>query len=197
MPKRKANESDALPPVSIHELRGERVILDADLARIYGVPTKRLNEQVRRNAAKFPADFMFHLTAQEAAGLRSRIATASENGVEMRSQIATSKPGRGGRRYRPYAITEHGAVMAVNLLNSPRAVEMSVFVIRAFVRMRSALTDTRALAGKLAEIERELRGRLDAHETAIVDIIQRLLTLFDTSAGPAGPKPEIGFHTQS
>ena len=196
MPKRNANESAALPPVSIHELRGERVVLDADLAQIYGVPTKRLNEQVRRNAAKFPADFMFRLTAPEVIRLRSQIATASEDGAAMRSQIATSKPGRGGRRHRPYAFTEHGAVMAANLLNSPRAVEMSVFVIRAFVRMRSALTDTRALAGKLADIERELRGRLDVQETAIVDFIQRLLTLFETPAEPTEPKREIGFHSK-
>ena len=194
MPKRKTNEPISLPAVPIHELRGQRVVLDADLAQIYGVPTKRLNEQVRRNAAKFPADFMFRLTVQEVARLRSQIATASEEGAVLRSHSATAH--RRNVRFRPYAFTEHGAVMAANLLNSPRAVEMSVFVIRAFVRMRAALTDTRALAGKLAEIERELRGRLDTHETAIVDIIQRLLTLFEPPAEPTEPKREIGFHSK-
>src|SRR5262249_15813047 len=98
---------------AIQVIRDEKVLLDRDLARMYGVTTKRLNEQVRRNLDRFPVDFMFQLTAEEVEVLRS--------------QNATSKPGRGGRRYRPYAFTEHGAIMAANVLNSARAVEVSVF----------------------------------------------------------------------
>lgn len=136
-----------LEPVEplLHELRGERVILDSDLARLYGVPTKRLNEQVRRNADRFPPDFLFRLTEDEAGSLRS--------------QIATLKTGRGQhRKYLPCAFTEHGAIMAANVLNSPQAVQMSVFVVRAFLKMRAALTDTRQLAQKLANLEAELKA---------------------------------------
>jgi hypothetical protein len=100
-------------------IRGEKVILDSDLAELYGVPTKRLNEQVRRNIERFPADFMFQLTPEESDGLRSQIATSN---VPV---------GRGGRRYLPYAFTEHGAIMAASVLNSPQAVQTSIFVARA------------------------------------------------------------------
>ena len=111
----------------IRTIRGQKVILDADLAFIYGVPTKRLNEQVRRNRNRFPADFLFRMTREEAeAVLRSR------------SQIATLKRGH-NIKYQPYAFTEQGAIMAANILNSPRAVRMSVYVVRAFVRMRELL----------------------------------------------------------
>jgi hypothetical protein len=106
-------------------VREQRVILDADLARLYGVTTKRLNEQVRRNRDRFPEDFVFQLDAEETEVLRSH--------------FATSKAGSGGRRYCPYAFTEHGALMAASVLNSPRAVEVSVYVVRAFVRMREML----------------------------------------------------------
>ena len=108
----------------ILEIRGERVMLDADLADVYGVTTKALNQAVKRNLDRFPEDFKFQLTAEVAASLRS--------------QTVTSKQGRGGRRYVPWAFTEHGALMAATVLNSPRAVEMSVFVVRAFVRRRSS-----------------------------------------------------------
>lgn len=146
MPKRSSAVA-MLEPVEplLHELRGERVILDSDLARLYGVPTKRLNEQVRRNADRFPPDFLFRLTEDEAGSLRS--------------QIATLKTGRGQhRKYLPCAFTEHGAIMAANVLNSPQAVQMSVFVVRAFLKMRAALTDTRQLAQKLANLEAELKA---------------------------------------
>jgi hypothetical protein len=123
----------------IHTLRGQRVILDTDLAQVYGVLTWRLNEQVKRNQERFPADFMFQLTDEENKSLTS--------------QFAMSKKGRGGRRTLPYAFTEHGAIMAANVLNSPRAVQMSVFVVRAFVKMREMLGDNRHLAEKLAELE--------------------------------------------
>ena len=166
MPK-KSKALAMLEPVEllIREFRGERVILDADLARIYGVPTKRLNEQVRRNGDRFPPDFVFLLTRQEVAYLRS--------------QIATSSSGYGGRRYLPYAFTEHGAIMAANVLNSPQAVQMSVFVVRAFLKMRALLADTRVLAKKLADLEADLKSRLDVHEVAIVEILQRVMAILD------------------
>lgn len=184
MPKRPSAVA-VLEPVEplLREVRGERVILDADLARLYGVPTKRLNEQVRRNADRFPADFLFHLTEDEAGSLRS--------------QFATLKTGRGQhRKYLPYAFTEHGAIMVANVLNSPQAVQMSVFVVRAFLKMRAALTDTRQLAKKLTELEADLKSRLDVHEVAIVEILQRVMNLLDPPPGPELPKREMGFHVK-
>ena len=121
-------------------IRGEKVILDADLAELYGVPTGRLNEQVRRNGGRFPSDFMFQLTEEEFLALRS--------------QIAISKAGRGGRRYSPYAFTEHGAIMAANVLSSERAVAASVMVVRAFVRLRQILSSHAELARQLKEMEK-------------------------------------------
>lgn len=163
----------------IYEIRGQKVMLDSDLARIYGVPTKRLNEQVKRNRDRFPDDFAFQLTVEEVASLRS--------------QFATSK-GRGGRRYLPYAFTEYGAIMAANVLNSPRAVHMSVFVVRAFVKMRAVLTDTRELSRKLAALENELKERLDVHEAAIVEVLQRIMDILNPPAVPPSPPPkQIGF----
>ena len=123
----------------IHEIRGERVILDADLAAIYGVTTKRLNEQVKRNADRFPDDFAFQVTKEETANLTSQIATLkSPASSNLRSQNATSRS-HGGLRYPPYAFTEHGGIMAANVLNSKQAVQMSVFVVRAFVKLREVL----------------------------------------------------------
>jgi len=153
-------------------LRRQRVVLDSDLAELYGVPVKRLNQQVQRNQDRFPADFMFRLNTKEDQILRL--------------QIATSKKGRGGRRYPPYAFTEHGAIMAATVLNSKRAIEMSVFVVRAFVRMREMLLKNRQLAAKINELDR----RLETHDTAIQDLIEaikELMTPGETS------KRKIGF----
>ena len=167
----------------IHTLRGQRIILDSDLAKVYRVTTTRLNQQVRRNADRFPADFAFQVTADEFAGLML--------------QIATSKKGRGGRRKLPLAFTEHGAIMAANVLNSPRAVQMSVFVVRAFVKMREMLGDNRHLAEKLAELERRLTGRVDVHEQAIVHILDEIKKLMEPLPSPPEPKRrEIGFHVR-
>jgi len=153
-------------------VRRQRVILDSDLAALYGVTVKRLNQQVNRNQERFPADFMFQLTSTEDKALRL--------------QIATSKKGRGGRRYLPYAFTEHGAIMAATVLNSARAVEMSVFVVRAFVRMREMLAKNRQLAAKINELDR----RLETHDTTIQDIIEAIKELMV----PEGPsKRRIGF----
>jgi hypothetical protein len=125
-------------------IRGQRVLLDSDLAELYEVETKRFNEQVRRNLNRFPPDFMFSLTQAEFESLRSQIATSN----------------RGGRRYLPMAFTEHGAIMAASVLNSDRAVQMSVYVVRAFVQLRAVLLDHKALADKLASLER----RVSHHE---------------------------------
>src|SRR5439155_3959416 len=165
----------------IQSIRGLRVMLDADLARIYGVSTSRFNEAVKRNKQRFPEDFMFQLTADEAAALRS--------------QIAISKPGRGQhRKYRPHAFTEHGALMAANILNSSRAVEMSVFVVRAFVKMRETLLGSRDLAKKLEELEEKLTGRLDSHEVAIVHVLQELMQILNPPPPPPDPpQRRIGF----
>ena len=153
-------------------VRYQRVILDTDLAELYGVPVKRLNQQITRNQERFPSDFMFQLTMKEYEVLRL--------------QIATSKRGRGGRRYLPYVFTEHGAIMAATVLNSKRAVQMSVFVVRAFVRLRDLLATNRRLAAKLDELERHL----NTHDSVIVDVIKTLRKL---TASRRVPRRSIGF----
>lgn len=158
---------------SILILRGQRVLLDSELANIYGVPTKRFNEQVKRNQARFPGDFMFQLGADEAAALRS--------------QFATLKTGRGQhRKYRPHAFTEHGAIMAAMILNSPRAVEVSVHVVRAFVQLRHLLASNRQLAEKFAELER----RVSSHDQTIVGILKAIRELMHP---PVPRRRPIGF----
>ena len=167
-------ETSLLKPVEtrILVLRGQKIILDRDLADLYEVPVKRLNQQVKRNAERFPADFLFQLTPEECESLRS--------------QIATSKPGSGGRRYLPYAFTEHGTIMAATVLNSQRAIEMSVFVVRAFVRLRELLATNRELAEKVTELDRRLR----THDGAIRQIIDAIKEL---TTPPATPRKQIGF----
>jgi len=173
-------------------IRGHRVVLDADLARLYGVDTKRFNEAFKRNRDRFPADFAFQLTAEEFAELRSQIATSSSQPADSlednRSQFATGS--HGGRRYLPWAFTEHGALMAANILRSARAVQMSVFVVRAFVRLREEVAANTSVLARLAEIERKLLQ----HDVALLDIYQRLLPLLQPSPDP--PKRRIGFHTE-
>ena len=168
----------------IRTIRGKKVILDADLARIYGVPTKRLNEQVRRNASRFPPDFLFQLTKEEA-----------ETELHSRSQIATLKQGT-NVKYLPYAFTENGAIMAANVLNSPEAVRMSVFVVRAFVQMRDLLGSTKELARQLAALEKKLTARLDGHEVAIIEVLQRVMDILDPPPPPEPEKPKerLGFY---
>jgi hypothetical protein len=141
-------------------LRGVRVILDSELAELYGVQVKRLNEQVKRNATRFPHDFMFQLSARE-----------QEN---LRSQFATSRSSHGGRRHLPYAFTEHRAIMAATVLSTKRAIEMSVFVVRAFVRLREMLAINGKVAGKLAELEHRLKGHDDSIQ-AIIEVIRELM----------------------
>jgi hypothetical protein len=137
---------------------GQKVILDSDLAAIYGVATRRLNEQVRRNRERFPEDFMFELAAEEF--------------VDLKSHFATSSSGWGGRRKRPMAFTEHGAIMAASILNSPRAVVMSIHVVRAFIRLRRMLASHADLARKFAALEQ----KYDAQFRVVFDAIRQLMT---------------------
>lgn len=153
-------------------------MLDRDLAQIYDVPTKAFNQAVKRNAARFPEDFMFRLTKEEAKAL----------GVP-RSQTVTLKRGQ-NVKYLPYAFTEYGALMAANILNSPRAVQMSIFVVPAFAKMREALLASPQLAKKLAALEKKLTARLDVHESAIVQVLQEVMRILNP---PSPPKPRIGF----
>lgn len=174
-------------------LRGQRVILDADLAEIYGVPVKRLNEQVKRNSERFPDDFMFRLTTEEWRCLRSKITTDSaelpdnEGNEKNRSQIATGSQKYRNPRFTPYAFTEHGAIMAASVLNSPEAVAMSVFVVRAFVQMRERLVANAEILLRLAEIDKTLLE----HNEALSVIWGHLQPLLAPPDDP--PKKCIGF----
>ena len=154
-------------------LRGHKVIIDKVLAALYGVTTKRLNEQVKRNIDRFPSDFVFQLTDEEHEFLRS--------------QFATLETGRGRyRKYRPYAFTEHGALMAASVLNSPKAIEMSIFIVRAFVKLRNVFATHRQLAEKLTELEL----KLSVHDKQIVVLFDAIRELM---APPIKPKRRIGF----
>ena len=169
--------------------RGQRVILDSDLAALYEVETKRFNEAVRRNLAKFPADFMFQLIAEEWAALRSQSATLNAAGT-----------GRGQhRKYMPYAFTEHGAIMAANLLSSQRAVEVSVYVVRAFVRLRELAATHSDLAKRLDELEQKSESLAMSHDTFSRNTRNQLKQVFDAlrelMTPPDPPKRPIGFAT--
>ncbi|MFY9701183.1 MAG: ORF6N domain-containing protein [Terriglobales bacterium] len=153
-------------------LRSQKIILDTALAEIYGVPVKRLNQQVNRNRERFPSDFMFQITRREFTALRL--------------QFATSKKGSGGRRSLPYAFTEHGAIMVATVLNTERAVKMSVFVVRAFVRLREILAANRELADKIEDLE----DHLQAHDGAIQEILQVIKRLMQP---PSKRRSKIGF----
>lgn len=171
-------------------IRGERVNLASELGKLYGVSTKRLNEAVKRNLARFPEDFMFQLTWDEAENLKSRIATLNgEARDSSRSQIATLNRGK-NFKYRPHAFTEHGAIMAATVLNSPQAVNASLFVVRAFVQLRELLSTHTQLAFKLAELEQ----RLETHDGQIIALIDAIRELMTEPDDP--PKPPIGFQTE-
>lgn len=140
-------------------LRNQKVILDADLAELYGVPVRQLNQQVKRNASRFPLDFRFALTAAEYRNLRS--------------QNVISSSAHGGRRYRPNAFTEHGAIMAASVLNSKRAIDMSIFVVRAFVEMRQTMATNQHIVSKLGELE----ARLDSHDGELQELVEAIREL--------------------
>jgi hypothetical protein len=158
----------------IYLIRGQKVIIDLDLADLYQVPTKRLNEQVRRNRKRFPEDFMFQLTTAEAGALRS--------------QFATSKTGRGGRRYLPYAFTEQGVAMLSSVLNSERAIEVNIAIMRAFVKLRQLLASNEELNRKFAAVIRKLATH-DKYFTVVFDELKKL------NESPTRSRKQIGFKT--
>lgn len=167
-----ARSIDAL----IQTIRGQKVLLDADLARLYGVTTKRLNEAIKRNAGRFPKDFLFRLTSSEWRNLKSQFATSSETS-------------HGGRRTPPFAFSEHGALQAANVLKSTHAVAMSVYVIRAFVQMRENIAANAAILKRLAEVDKTLL----LHDSALREIYKKLMPLLAPQPPPP-PKRRIGFH---
>jgi hypothetical protein len=154
-------------------MRNQKVIIDRDLAEIYGVETRRLNEQVKRNPERFPEDFMFQLTREEV-----------DFWARSRSQIAILKRGK-NIKYLPYAFTEHGAIMAANVLNSPQAVKMSVFVVRAFVKLRELLFTHKELTYKLAQLERKLQNH-DESIRSLVAAVRQLMTTPEPKKRPIG-----------
>ena len=174
----------------IRHFRGEKVLLDFDLAALYGVETRVINQAVRRNADRFPADFMFQLSSEEAEIL-SQVVTPSVAGhdVSNSSQIVMSSGKYRGKRYRPYAFTEQGVAMLSSVLNSESAVKMNIAIMRAFVQLRRALETNRELARKFSELER----RIDKHDAEIAAILEAIRQLM---APPAKPQREIGFHVR-
>ncbi|TAL03462.1 MAG: ORF6N domain-containing protein [Verrucomicrobia bacterium] len=194
-----SNQTTALIPAARIErrillLRGEKVMLDSDLAELYGVETKTLNQAVKRNLERFPEDFMFQLSSEETnLILRSQIVTSSgktpskpsENNANLRSQIVTSSLGYGGRRYRPYVFTEQGVAMLSSVLASPKAIQVNIAIMRAFVQLRQMLSSNAGLARKLAALE----GKYDKQFRVVFDAIRALMR------EKKQPKREIGFHT--
>lgn len=176
------NKDAGLVPVerithSILIVRGQRVLLDSEIAALYGVTTKRLNEQVKRNSDRFPADFMFRLARAEVEVLN-------------RSQIATGSQKHRDPRFPPFAFTEHGAIMAATILNSPQAVEMSLYVVRAFVKLRELLASNQELARRLDELEARITRQFATHDQAITGILKTIRELMN----PSPPKRRgIGF----
>jgi|SRR3954451_11103841 len=175
MPKQPKRTEDPLPPAvierKIYLLRRQKVMLDSDLAVLYGVETKQLNKAVKRNAERFPSDFMFQLTSAEARALRFQIGTSNNES-------------RGGRRYLPYVFTQEGVAMLSSVFRSPRAVKVNIAIMRAFVRLREILATNRQLAAKVEEMER----RYDAHFKTIFEVIQALMAPPEESA-----RGEMGF----
>jgi len=178
MTRKNALARSAVPRIEnrIFLIRGQKVLLDDDLAALYSVEVRVLNQAVKRNKRRFPSDFVFRLTAKENRNLKSQIVTASSS--------------HGGRRTLPYVFTEHGAIMAASILNSPRAIEMSVFVVRAFVRLRDTLTSHKALAARFAQLEQ----RLETHDKTIGEIIDAIRALM---APPEKPIRQIGFRSDA
>ena len=182
-------------------IRGEKVMLDSDLARLYGVEARALNQAVARNRKRFPADFMFQLTPEEYEPLRSQTVISKKGGTtddlsqsvmsslrrrdqRLRSQIVTSKKGRGGRRFRPYVFTEQGVAMLSSVLRSSRAVEVNIAIMRTFVQLRRLMDTNRDLARKIEALEK----KYDEQFAVVFDAIKELI------APPEPPKKQIGFH---
>ena len=167
-------------------IRGEKVLLDADLADLYGVGTKVLNQAAKRNAERFPADFMFQLTAEEWGNLRSQTVTSSQTGERVRSQSVTASS-HGGQRYFPYAFTEQGVAMLSSVLRSARAVEVNIAIMRTFVQLRRLMESNRDLARRIEALER----RYDEQFASVFDAIKRLIA--EDENKKARPKRRIGF----
>jgi hypothetical protein len=188
-------DSRGLEPF-IFTIRGHRVVLDADLARLYRVTTKALNQAVRRNLDRFPPDFAYQLDQSEFDVLRSQIVTSkpqdpeSANGFRNWSQTVTGPGRRGGTRVPPWVFTEHGSLMAANVLRSDHAARMSVFIVRAFIRLREQVVANTAVVARLAEIDKTLLQ----HDAALRDLYRKLLPLLQPPADP--PKRRIGFHAE-
>ncbi len=191
MPKKKTNALTRRLTVTvevierrIYLIRGQKVMLDSDLAELYEVSTKVLNQAVRRNARRFPEDFMFQLTAEEADALRSQFATSKDD-VSLRSQFVTSNKRRGGRRYLPYVFTEQGVAMLSSVLNSERAIEANIVIMRAFVRLREMMLSNDELNRKINALEQKYDEKFKVVFTALRKLI----------AAPEKPRREIGFKT--
>ena len=174
---------------SIRWIRGHKVLLDSDLALLYGVATKVLNQAVKRNRERFPDDFMFQLNADETGFLRSQFVTLEKERRTNWSQIVTSSEKHRGKRYRPYAFTEQGIAMLSSVLKSNRAIKVNIAIMRAFVKLRQLLNVNRELAKKFSELEQRV-GKHDEDITAILEAIRQLM------APPEKPRREIGFHVR-
>ena len=198
---------DPLIERKIHIIRGKKVMLDSDLAELYGVETKNLNKAVKRNISRFPEDFMFQLTEEEVTSLkfqigtsndgiddlRSQIATSSaksakNNGNSLRSQIVTSKVGRGGKRYLPYAFTEQGVAMLSSVLRSERAILVNIQIMRTFTKLRELLSSNKELRDKIEILE----SKYDSQFQVVFEVIEELT---NPEVPPEEPKPRIGFRT--
>jgi hypothetical protein len=184
----KAFNTERLEPL-IFRIRGHRVVLDADLARLYGVPTFRFNEAFKRNRHRFPVDFAFQLTSQEAESLRSQFAMSNMQAPDFLGQMSSqfAMTSRRRRSHLPWAFTEHGALMAANVLRSERAVQMSIFLVRAFIRLREQVAANTAILKRLAEIDKTLLQ----HDAALSELYRKLLSLLEE---PERPTKAIGFH---
>jgi hypothetical protein len=198
------NENNILKRIFL--IRGQRVMLDFQLAELYGIKTKRLNEQVRRNQERFPIDFMFQLTEAEFEGIRSKSLSPNLEDVQngkaietshLRSQFATSsREGNirddfsewGGRRYLPFAFTEHGVMMLSSVLNSPLAIAMNIRIIRVYIRLREMLSSHLELANKIEYLE----SKVDRHSEEIAAVFMAIRELM--GLGEQTPRPVIGFH---
>jgi hypothetical protein len=186
-----AKSSTELVLPRILNIRGMKVVLDGDLARLYGVVTFRLNEAVKRNASRFPDDFRFQLTREETEILISQNAISSRSTPPvLRSQIAILKTDNRGkhRKYLPWVFTEHGALMAANVLRSEKAVQMSLYLVRAFVALREQLASNLAVLRRIAEIDK----KLIEHDVVLSEVVKRLQPLLSPPSEPV--KPKIGFH---
>ena len=174
----------------IHTVRKQKVMLDSELAALFGVETKVFNQAIRRNSGKFPGDFAFQITREELANLRSQIVTSSSANVGgLRSQSVTLKE-HGGLRYLPWVFTEHGAIMAAMVLRSEHAVAMSVFVVRAFVQMREQISSNLGVLKRLAEIDKR---RLE-NDVVLREVVERLSPLLNPEPEDEAKKPKIGYH---